>query len=225
VYTRVATRAKKNHAMRVLYHYTFSPFSRRTRLALLHKGLQVELRECRENPSWLREVQPLVPVRTLPVLVDGSRALGDSMAITRWLDAAYPAAPRLWPDGEDAYLTSETAALVDLALDTIVNTGTRYYTLHRDPAWGAVREEMMGRAQLALDAIAERVTGLARATIAASGWSAADMWIVTAVRWLSALPARAAVSPNAAQIVTVGGWSVPKALAAWVDTHAGREQL
>ncbi|HEV3191381.1 MAG TPA: glutathione S-transferase N-terminal domain-containing protein, partial [Polyangiaceae bacterium] len=71
--------------MRILYHFTHSPFARRVRLALAHKGLDVELREGRDNPASMAEARRLVPLKTLPVLVDGDQVLGDSTAITRWL--------------------------------------------------------------------------------------------------------------------------------------------
>ena len=88
--------------MRTLYHFQYSPFSRRTRLALAHKGLDCELREPRETPAFLEEARKLVPFRTIPVLVDGGQAMGDSTAIVHWLDRAYASGPRLWPTGEDA---------------------------------------------------------------------------------------------------------------------------
>jgi len=216
--------------MRTLYHFQYSPFSRRTRLALIHKGLDAELREC-SDPALRHEARERVPLRTIPVLVDGARALGDSVAISRWLDAAYPSAPRLWPradagdDADDAHLALEVAAHMDHALDAIINTGTRYYALHGDHAWAGVRDEMMARAQHALDALARRVGSMDRATIARSGWSAADMWLLTGVVWLQGLPARVDTSPNAKQIMHVGGWSVPAALTSWVEAHASRDDV
>jgi glutathione S-transferase len=211
--------------MRTLYHFAASPFARRTRLGLMHKGLECELRDARENAAWLDEVRQLVPFKTLPVLVDSGRALGDSTAITRWLDAAYPDAPRIWPEGDDAFSVLETTALVDVALGAIIDVGTRYYALREDAAWAAVRDEILGRAQRALDALGQRVEGLDRPTIAKSGWSAADMWIVTAVAWLGGLPGRIASSPNAAQIMTVGGWRLPQSLAHWAKAHTTRADV
>jgi glutathione S-transferase len=210
--------------VRILYHFHHSPFGRRVRLALAHKRLDVELREARENPAWLEEARRLVPQRTVPVLVDGSRALADSTAITRWLDSAYPHAPRIWPDGEDAYDSLEVATLVDEALDTIVDAGTRYFALRDHPAWAQVTGEMLGRAQKALDALAARVSSRRHPTIAESGWSAADMWLFTAVAWIEGLPARVTTSPNAAQIVTLG-MRIPSALSTWAEAHRDRQDV
>jgi glutathione S-transferase len=204
--------------MPVLYHLQHSPFSRRTRLALARKGVACEPREVGTNPGWRKEAQDLAPVKTLPVFVDGPRVLGDSTAITRWLDAAHPAAPRLWPtEGDDAFRVAEVASLVDVALDSIINVGTRYYALRENAAWDTVKSEMVGRTQRALDTLADRAWG--EGTIAASGWSAADMWLYTAVKWLEGLPGRVTTSPNAAQIVALGGWHVPDRLSRWASCH------
>jgi glutathione S-transferase len=55
---------------RVLYQFPLSPFSRRTRLALAHKSLSVELRDGRTSPELVDEARALVPLRTFPVLVE-----------------------------------------------------------------------------------------------------------------------------------------------------------
>jgi glutathione S-transferase len=210
--------------MRTLYHFTTSPFSRRTRLALMHKGLDFELREARENPAYREEAGRLVPFRTIPVLVDDGRAMGDSLAIAHWLDRAYPSAPRLWPDGEDALDALQTAALVDTSLNLIVDVGTRYFALRENPAWAAVQSEMVGRAQRALDALGERAAALRRPTIAQSGWSAADIWLYTFVAWLEGMPPRAKGNQNVTQILSLGV-TVPRALSGWVAFHRDRSDV
>jgi glutathione S-transferase len=210
--------------MRTLYHYTYSPFSRRTRLALAHKGLDCELREARENPALLEEARRLVPFRTMPVLVDDGRAMADSGAIVHWLDRAYPDAPRLWPVGDEALSALQTVALVDVALNTVVDLGTRYFALREDPAWGGVKQEMLGRAQRAIDALAERAASLGGAPVARSGWSAADMWLYTMVAWLEGLPARAPTNERVAQVLSLG-WTLPAALSAWARTHQARDDV
>ncbi|MDP9036514.1 MAG: glutathione S-transferase [Myxococcota bacterium] len=209
--------------MRTLYHIQASPFSRRVRLALAHKRLDAELREARENPDWMAEARRLVPFRTMPVLVDGHRALGDSAAIVHWLDRTYDDAPRLWPD-EDAHGAFEIAALVDVTLGIAVDLGTRYFVLHDHPGWTAVTDEMVGRAQAALQAIADRLSVLGRSTIAKSGWSAADMWLFTEVTWLEGLPKRAQTKPHIAQVMTLG-LALPKALSTWADAHRDRTDV
>jgi glutathione S-transferase len=211
--------------MRTLYHFQYSPFSRRVRLALAHKGLDCELRDGREKPELLEEARRLVPIKTLPILVEDGRALADSTAITRWLDAEYPSAPRLWPGGEDALAALEVTTLVDVALNAIVDVGTRYFSLRESPAWKSVTGEMLGRVQRALDGLAERIGALERPTVARSGWSVADMWLFTAVAWCAGMPERANQSPNIAQILAVGGWTLPGALSKWADAQRGRADV
>ncbi|HLK35225.1 MAG TPA: glutathione S-transferase family protein [Polyangiaceae bacterium] len=211
--------------MRTLYHIRNSPYSRRARLALAHKGLACELKEVRETPSFADEARGLVALKTFPVLKDGEHAMADSTAIMRWLDAAYPSAPRLWPEGDDAFLALEVTSLVDAALTGIVNSGVWYYPLREHAAWGTVTGEILGRVQRSLDAVAARLGSLRRPTIAASGWSAADMCLYTAVTWFEGMPERAKVSPNIAQILAVGGWTAPAPLRIWADAHRHRPDV
>src|SRR5258708_6874230 len=206
---------------RTLYHFKHSPFSRRTRLALAHKRLDVELREARDNPAFLEEARRLVPFRTIPVLVDEGRAMGDSVAIAHWLDRAYPGPPRLWPEAEDVFDALQTVALVDVAVDNIVNVGTRYYALQDSPAWGGVKQELVGRAQRALDALGERASSLSRPTVSKSGWSVADIWLYSMIAWLEGMPARAQGNQNVTQILSLG-LTVPPALSTWAAQHKDR---
>jgi len=211
--------------MRILYHFTHSPFARRVRLALAHKGLDVELREGRDNPAWTVEARRLVALKTLPVFVDGAQVIGDSTAITRWLDTAYPKLPRIWLEASDTLAILEVTTLVDVALTHIINVGTHYYPLRAQPAWEGVKSEMLGRAQRALDALAGRVQALDRPTIASPGWSAADMWLYTASAWIEGMPARVSTSQNIAQILEVGGWQLPDAVRNWAQMHRDRPDV
>jgi glutathione S-transferase len=215
--------------MRTLYHFPLSPFSRRTRLALAHKGLTVSLKDGRADPSFVEEARKLWPLRTMPVLVeeDGT-ALGDSGAILRYLDAAYPSARPLWPAPKEAMRTAaEVAALTDGALDLIINTATRYYALHEDGAWGAVRDEIVGRAQAALDRLAALAKARGRAPLTGSSmddWCAPDMMLYTAIVWLAGLPARAPHNPTAAILLSLG-WSLPADLARWAEAFHDRADV
>lgn len=211
--------------MRTLYHFAVSPFSRRTRLALAHKGLEVELRDARATPAYMDEVRALNPLRTAPVLVDEGRALADSGVITHYLDGAYPDLPALWPKERDArYAALAIAQLVDGALGTLVDVGTHYYALHGDAAWKKVTQEMVGRAQGALNALGDRVAAIGPRVLTDAGWCAADMWLYTAVAWLEGLPARASANSNVAQIVSLA-WSVPASLSRWAEAHRLRADV
>lgn len=206
--------------MRTLYHFRFSPFSRRVRLALAHKGLEVELREGRDVPANFDEARKLSPMRTLPVYVDEGRVLSDSGAILHWLDAAYPKAPRVWPDGEHAGRALQTAALVDTVLDNVINVGTRYWPLREHSAWASVRDEMLARARSAADALA----GIATTETIAGPWSAADIYLLSLTLWFESMPERRTSSANIAQILTLG-FSLPEALSRWADAHRRRPDV
>jgi len=211
-----------------LHYFTTSPFSRRVRLAILHKGVEVALVDARTSPSHLEEMKSLWPMRTAPILVtDDGRVIGDSTAIVHYLDAAYPNAPRAFPTDAAALTTTlQVTTLVDGALETLVNLGTRYYSLRSDAAWKTVTAEMLGRAQAALDALGERVdeSGLGPLTAYADGWCAADMWLYTMVAWLEALPARKGTNQNVDQILTLP-WTVPASLRRWAEAHAARADV
>lgn len=76
----------------------FSPYCWRIRMALAHKGLAVE------TVAWRFTDKDAIAFSgsgTVPVIVDGGRAVADSWAIAQYLDEAYPDRPRLM-EGEEA---------------------------------------------------------------------------------------------------------------------------
>jgi glutathione S-transferase len=76
--------------MRVLYHLWLSPFCRKVRIALLEKGVEVELKT--EN-LWDRrpEFLALNPAGDVPVLIEeDGQAICDSAAICEYLDEIVP---------------------------------------------------------------------------------------------------------------------------------------
>ncbi|MGH8286945.1 MAG: glutathione S-transferase family protein, partial [Steroidobacteraceae bacterium] len=80
--------------MLTLYDNAFSPFARKVRMALEHKGLDFEaidgLRS--DNQVALARVNPR---REVPVLVDGGLTVVNSSHILQYLDEAYPQRPLL----------------------------------------------------------------------------------------------------------------------------------
>lgn len=71
----------------------FSPFCWRTRMALAHKGLEVE------TVPWCfteREKLPQSNAGRVPVIVDDGRVVHDSTAIADYLEARYPDRPSLF---------------------------------------------------------------------------------------------------------------------------------
>jgi glutathione S-transferase len=208
--------------MRVLYHYPMSVFSRRARLALAHKGLDVELRDARADEAYVAEARRLSPLRTLPILVDEGRVIGDSGAIAQYLDLAYPDRPSIWPVGRDAaHEALAVTTAIDVAMNALVDMGTRNWDLRNDPAWGTVLRERMSRAQIAIDSVAAKAT---RPLLAGDTWGAAEIWTLSAVLWVSGMPARAKSAPLVAQILTLG-FRLPDALVGWAKEHEGRPEV
>jgi glutathione S-transferase len=209
--------------MRVLYHYPTSTFSRRTRLVLAHKGLDVELRDARAVPEHEAEARALSPLGTMPLLVDDGRAIGDSTCIAHYLDLAYPDRPRLFPSGADAAARAlAITSHVDLAMNTLVDMGTRYYPLRNDPAWKDVLAARMERAEGAMNAVAKLAT---QPLLTGGGeWGAAEIWALSSTLWVKGFPARAATAPLVAQIITLG-FRLPDALVTWASQHEGRPDV
>ncbi len=211
--------------MRTLYHFTASPFSRRTRLALAHKKLDVTLKDTRADATLHEEAKKLWPLRTIPVMVEDGFVLGDSTAITHYLDRAYPLAPPVWPTDPRALQAAlEVTTLVDGALNPIVDLGSRYFALHTHEAWSKVTDELLGRAKGALAVLVDRVTARGSQTLTDAGWCAADMWLVTMTMWMEGLPERAKTLPHIANLVSLP-WSLPPALSRWTDSFRDREDV
>jgi len=88
--------------MNRLYHHPLSPFSRKVRLVLAEKRIEVELVEERywqQDPDFLRRN----PAGQVPVLRMGGRMLADSGAICEWLEETVPNPPLLPREAEDRY--------------------------------------------------------------------------------------------------------------------------
>jgi glutathione S-transferase len=80
--------------MHRLYHYPLSPFSRKVRLVLAEKKIEVELVEERyweERSDFLR----LNPAGQVPVLRTDAIVLGESNAICEYLEERFPNPPLL----------------------------------------------------------------------------------------------------------------------------------
>lgn len=98
--------------MNRLYHYPLSPFSRKVRLSLAEKKIEVELVEERyweQDPDFLRRN----PAGKVPVLRMGNRVLSDSTAICEYLEEAHPS-PSLMPrDADGRYEVRRLVAWFD----------------------------------------------------------------------------------------------------------------
>ena len=91
----------------------FSPYCWRTKMALAHKGLEVETIPWRVTDKDVIAVtkQPLVPV-----LVDGDRWINDSWAIAEYLEATYPDRPSLFGGASGKALSRFHAGWADSVL-------------------------------------------------------------------------------------------------------------
>lgn len=86
--------------MNTLYHYPLSPFSRKVRLSLGEKKIEVVLVEERyweKDPDFLRRN----PAGKVPVLRMDGRTMSDSVAICEYIEEMYPT-PALLPKGPEA---------------------------------------------------------------------------------------------------------------------------
>jgi glutathione S-transferase len=98
--------------MNRLYHYPLSPFSRKVRLALGEKRIEVELVEERyweQDPDFLRRN----PAGQVPILRLGGRTLSDSQAICEYLEETVPAPPLLPRDPDARYEVRRLVAWFD----------------------------------------------------------------------------------------------------------------
>ncbi len=95
-----------------LYPYPLSPFSRKVRLVLAEKRIEVELVEVRywePDPDFLRRN----PAGQVPVLRMGGRTLADSTAICEWLEETVPNPPLLPRDADARYEVRRLCAWFD----------------------------------------------------------------------------------------------------------------
>jgi glutathione S-transferase len=203
----------------ILYHFSTSPYARRVRLALALKGMTAELRDSRAQPEYMAELKRLNPLQTVPVLVDGTRTVIDSLAICRYLEHVKPE-PALWPQDPEAF---EITALADSATNILIDTGMRYYALSSHESFPGVRDFIVGRAQGALQLLADRVAGR-KGPLCDGRWSYADIALFTSVTWLEGLPLRAQTQQNPKQIMSLG-WSLPATLSKWADQHRTRPDV
>ncbi len=72
----------------------FSPFVWRTRMALLHKGLDFE------SHAWQFKDRTSTEHKTVPAIYDNGKMISDSFEIAKYLDAQYPDKPTLMNGAE-----------------------------------------------------------------------------------------------------------------------------
>lgn len=202
--------------MRALYHFTMSPYSRRTRVCLALKGLEVELREARENPAYLAEARALSPLATIPVLVEGDLVLGSSQAILAWLDLGHPGGRTLWPAAPaERQRALELCGLVEGVLDPVVDLATRYFAFAEHPEWARVRDERLARVRACSARLAQLAT---QPVLVGGGFGAAEASLYALVKWFEGMPARAPTNASIRQVMSLG-YKPEDALVTWARAH------
>jgi glutathione S-transferase len=174
--------------MRTLYELAgadpeqrFSPFCWRTRLALAHKGLEVE-----GTPWRFTEKDRLAfsGQATVPVLVDGDTVLSDSWTIAEWLEAQYPDRPSLfggapgpvrfinaWADG---VLHPALARLVVLDIHACLGPDDQaYFRQSREARFGMSLEAVQAGREAELPAFRKVLQPL-RMILAKQAWIGGD---------------------------------------------------
>jgi glutathione S-transferase len=107
--------------MNRLYHYPLSPFSRKVRLCLAEKKIEVELVEERyweQSPEFLRRN----PAGMIPVLKYGNLMISESQAICEYLEETNPTPPLLPRDPEGRYEVRRLVAWFDGKFNQEVTT-------------------------------------------------------------------------------------------------------
>ena len=123
----------------------FSPYCWRTRLALAHKNLPVET-----VPWRFTEKAEIAPSgqKSVPVLVDGNRWIGDLWKIAHYLEETYPDLPSLFGGPIGRSLTTYYSNLADSLVSAIfpfVALDILHHVDERDRAYfRASREERAG---------------------------------------------------------------------------------
>lgn len=119
--------------MLTLYDNPFSPFARKVRLALAHKGLRAESVDAlalAAHPA-LRAVNPRAEV---PVLVDDGLVVADSADIVAYLDDRHPEPPLLPRSPAERAAARAWERLADSVLDAIVHDISIWtWPTHRRP--------------------------------------------------------------------------------------------
>jgi glutathione S-transferase len=148
----------------------FSPFCWRTKMALAHKGLEVET-----VPWRFTEKLPQPNGGRVPVIVDGGQVVHDSSAIADYLETRYPDRPSLF--GGEA--TRALTRFVQNWTETVVQPGLvgfvvldicrhaapqdqAYFRQSREERFGRTLEEVVKDRNARLPAFRESLTPLRR---------------------------------------------------------------
>ena len=131
----------------------FSPFCWRARMALAHKGLEVETVPWRFTET---DKLPAPNVGRVPVIVDGGTVVHDSSAIADYLEEHYADRPSLFPGeaarGLSKFVQNWTETVLQMGLIRLVlldiykHIGPKeqaYFRESREPRFGASLEDVV----------------------------------------------------------------------------------
>jgi glutathione S-transferase len=91
-----------------LYHVDFTPSSRKVRMFLHEKGLQLPMEDVSDGFEWMDWYKAHYPHRLVPMLeLDDGTQIGEAMAICRYFETLHPEPPLL---GE----TAKQQALIEM---------------------------------------------------------------------------------------------------------------
>ena len=175
----------------------FSPFCWRSRLALAHKGLDVDA-----VPWRFTEVERLgfSGQSKVPVLVDGERVVADSWAIANYLEDTYPDRPSLfggeggramgrmlnwWGDGLIGGMSPLVIADIPLNLKP---EDAAYFRQSREARFGKPLEEVMASRDKAVEGFRKsldplRLTLRTQPFLGAAAANYADYIVFGAFQW------------------------------------------
>jgi glutathione S-transferase len=180
----------------------FSPFCWRARMALAHKGLDVETLPWRFTE---KDKLPQPNAGRVPVIVDGGKVVHDSAAIADYLETRYPDRPTLFGDAAGRALTSfvqnwtETVlqpALVGfVVLDICRHSAPQdqaYFRQSREERFGTTLENVVKDREQRLPAFRDSLAPLRRTIerqkfLAGAAPAYADYIVFGAFQWARAI--------------------------------------
>ncbi|ANK82852.1 MAG: glutathione S-transferase [Rhizobiales bacterium NRL2] len=178
----------------------FSPFCWRARLALAHKGLEVETIPWRFTE---KEAIAAHGSKTVPVILDGEKAVSDSWAIAEYLEDEYPDRPALFPNGrgEARFVKAWSEAVLSAGIITLVvrdiyehidPKDRDYFRTSREKRFGKPLEDVQSGREDRVRGFRQSLTPL-RLTLQAQPWVAgeqpgfADHMCVAPLLWARAI--------------------------------------
>ena len=180
----------------------FSPFCWRARMALAHKGLDVETVPWRFTE---KDKLPAPNAGRVPVIVDGDRVVHDSTAIADYLEERYPDRPSLFGDELARALTrfvqnwTETVLHIGLIRLVLVDIHRHlgpedraYFREDREKRFGMTLEEFVGDRNARLPAFRTSLDPLRRTVerqdfVSGKAPAYADYIVFGAFQWARAI--------------------------------------